>query len=297
MLSLSDFLRQRARRKRLPDEREYLIISIDAIKEASISFGIPIKIAELKALESGLAPARYAQNIPDLGFEGQMKMLQSHVAVVGAGGLGGYVCEILARLGVGRLTIIDGDTFEDTNLNRQVLCTVSTLGQSKAAITARRVREVNESLDVQEVCDFATETTLPDLVKGVDVLVDCVDSGKTRLMLQKVCGNLGIPMVHGSLGGFIGRVMSIWPGDVGVRVFYEDEKADASPGGVAGSPTVTPSAIAPWQVSEVLKIVTGKGSPLKDEVLVIDLLNGRAGVFPLWALRIGRLANRFRRLR
>ncbi|HHW19384.1 MAG TPA: HesA/MoeB/ThiF family protein [Firmicutes bacterium] len=318
MSSLNDFLRERARSRRLTDGKEYWLIAGDAINEASISFGIPVRTVELTALESGLVPARYAQNIPDLGFEGQKKMLQSCVAVVGAGGLGGYVCELLARLGVGRLIVIDGDSFEETNLNRQIYCTQSDLGKPKAEVAVRRIRGINESVDVEGIVAFATEETLPDLIKGADVLIDCVDSGQARLMLQKVCGNLGIPMVHGALGGFIGRVMSVWPGDLGVRAFYEGAETDTSTGHarafrsapservgiranpysytgpLVGSPAVTPAAIAPWQVSEVLKIITGKGSPLKNEVLVIDLLNGRAGVFPLWAIRVGRLANRFR---
>lgn len=304
--SLQEFLKIRAKSRRLTDGRDYLLVSNGAIEEASVRCGLSVRQVQLDALEHGLVPARYAQNMPDYGFEGQQKIIRSSIAVVGAGGIGGHVCELLARSGVGRLIIIDGDSFDETNLNRQILCTEPDVGKPKAEVALRRVSQINSSVQVEAVVAFADERNLPAMISGADVLIDCVDTARTRFVLQKVCADLSIPMIHGTLGGFIGRVLTVFPGDKGMDVLYDrkeigpiatEAREHGEPpvytGPPSGSPAVSPAAIAPWQVSEALKIVTGQGSVLRNQVLVVDLLNNRAAVFPMSAMRLARLANRF----
>lgn len=300
--SLSDYLRDRARGKRLTDGKEYHLVSLDDIRGAAELSGLSIRSVELQALAWGLVPARYALNIPDLGFSGQQKLLRSQVAVIGAGATGGHVCELLARLGVGRVTVIDGDRFEDTNLNRQPLCAESDLGKPKAEVAAQRMRAVNRAVEVMPVVEFATESSLPSLIPGAELVLDCVDNAADHLMLQRVCHRLGVPMVYGCIGGFIGRVMTILPGDTGVRTFYEEtpptpevgeSQRPAYSGPPVGSPGVSPAAIAPWLAAEVVKTITGQGSTLRNRLLVIDLLEGRACTMPVWTARLGRSLNRF----
>lgn len=264
---------------------------------------------EIAALEEGLVPRRYVENVPVLGIAGQVKLLKSCVAVIGTGGSGGYVCELLARSGVGRLIVVDPDHFEETNLNRQLLCTELTLGKPKAEVASARIAEVNPAVEVRYITEYAKKESLPRLIEGSDVLVDCVNTDRARVTLQKACSELGIPMIHGTIGGYLGRVMTIMPGDRGVLAFYDDVGDASTTDSVGnnadeaayflslGSPTVTPAAIAPWQVAEAIKLITGHGQVLRNHVLVIDLMNGRAAVMPLGTARFGRLLRRVLRLR
>jgi molybdopterin/thiamine biosynthesis adenylyltransferase len=301
--ALLDYLRERSTARRLTDGKEYALVPLAAVAEAAESYGLTITEVEVSALQVGLAPARYAQNIPDLGFEGQLKLLRACVAVVGTGGIGGLVCELLARAGLGRITVIDGDTFDETNLNRQVLCAERDVGRPKAEVAAERILAVNSGVSVQRFTEFATEANMRDMLRGANVAIDCVDSGKTRLVMQKACESLGIPMVHGTLGGFVGRVMTVMPGDAGMRVFYDREedvtgerpdRQVRSRTPPTGSPGMTSAAIAPWQVAEAVKLITGKGRTLRNQMLVLDLLNANAGVFPLAMARVGRFINKLR---
>jgi len=334
LTELSDFLKKHSRKRPFSDGHEYLTVSNEAVHAGARSFDVPLRQVEILALEEGVVPLRYTENIPVFGIQGQLKVRRSSAAVIGTGGLGGYVCELLARAGVGRLVMVDGDRFEESNLNRQVLSAESNLGEFKVEVAERRVREINDAVDLYCVRAFATEKTLPQIVKDCHVVVDCVDTARARLMLQKVCEKEGIPLVHGSIGGCIGRVMTILPGDVGVRAFYREpghemgltrgesgegenrreeirrqetrleeicreedrnRRATTSPhlpsfvGPTSGSPGVTPAAVAPWQAAEALKVITGKGTILRNEILVIDLLNGRVGIISLRVARLGRL--------
>lgn len=309
--SVIDFLEGHSRIERFAGGRNYATVSGEDVRRAAERFGLSLRDTEVAGLEAGLIPRRYVENLPVLGIAGQVKLLRSCVAVVGAGGSGGYVCELLARAGVGRLIVIDPDRFEETNLNRQLLCTEAELGKPKVEVASARIAGINPAVEVRYVTASATEETLPQMIEGADVLVDCVNTDRARVALQKACSRLGIPMIHGTIGGYIGRVVTILPGDIGVLAFYDDtdDGTGKTPARVhseddeatyflsLGSPTTTPAAIAPWQVAEAIKIITGKGDTLRNRVLVMDLLNGRTAVIPLGVARFGRLVRRLLRLK
>ncbi|HHY37654.1 MAG TPA: HesA/MoeB/ThiF family protein [Clostridia bacterium] len=303
-LSVVDFLKECSQIERFSGGRDFATVSQDDIRHAAERFNLPLRHVEIAALLENLIPRRYVENIPVLGREGQVKLLRSTVAVVGAGGSGGYVCELLARAGVGHLIIIDPDHFDETNLNRQLLSTEVDIGKPKAAVASSRIAKVNSAVEVRYVIERATEETVLPLIEGATVLVDCVNTDGARIALQMACKRLKIPMVHGTIGGYIGRVMTIMPGDIGVLAFYDNLKKTTRPNSCKeeakeadyflslGSPTVTPAAIAPWQVAETIKIITGKGEILRNRVLVIDMLSGSAAVIPLGAVRLGKLIRR-----
>jgi molybdopterin/thiamine biosynthesis adenylyltransferase len=174
-------------------------------------------------------------------------------------------------MGVGRMVLIDGDVFCDHNLNRQVLSSEEHLGRSKAEIAGQRLRQINSSVEVVVYPTLATRDNLPQLLSGVDVLLDAVDRLPTRLMLQQVAAQLGVPMVHGAIAGWMGQVMTILPGDVGLRALYGDGPVPEQGAEVeVGCPAASPMMVAAWQVHETAKILLGQGELLRGRVLFID---------------------------
>jgi molybdopterin/thiamine biosynthesis adenylyltransferase len=252
------------------------IIRLQQVRELATTFDCPIREVELAALETDVVPWRYLRNMGTIGLEGQARLLQATVAVVGLGGLGGYVTEALARMGVGRLTLIDGDVFEEHNLNRQVLSAEAGLGTSKAQVARRRVAEINSGVEVTDHAVTLTRENLPRLLEGADVVVDGLDRLPSRLVLQEGAQALSIPMVHGSIAGFLGQVMTILPGDPGLVGLYGEESELPEQGLEAqlGTPTATPMMVAAWEAQEVVKILVGQGELLQHRLLVMDMESG-----------------------
>jgi len=247
------------------------ILSLAETRRLSREVGCDLREVELAALRARILPARYQRNLGTVGWEGQIRLLCSTVAVVGAGGLGGWVIEGLARMGVGHLIIIDGDTFQENNLNRQLGCTEASLGRPKAECLAERVRQVNGAVQaISSVC-WLTEDNAPTLVNGAQVLVDALDTLPARLLLEETATRLGVPMVHGAIGGYTGQVMTVFPGDLGLRALYGQRGMPER--GVEtklGNPAATPMMIAAWEIQEVIKFLLAQGEPLRGRMLVMD---------------------------
>jgi len=173
--------------------------------------GVPLLAVERFALSLGVVPRRYERNIGTLGVEGQRRLLGCSAAVVGLGGLGGHVVELLARLGVGRVAGLDGDTFDDGNLNRQLLATAENLGDSKAAAAAARVARVNPAVAF-EAHAVPFEQAPPDVLAGRDAVFDCLDTIPARRELARRCAAAGVALVHGAIAGWCGQVAVVPPG-------------------------------------------------------------------------------------
>jgi molybdopterin/thiamine biosynthesis adenylyltransferase len=198
------------------------VLAFEHVVTLEQSFGRTRRDVEIAALELGVLPQRYLRNFGTLGIEGQVALARSHVAVVGLGGLGGYLVEGLARMGVGTLTLVDGDTFFDHNLNRQLLSSEAVLGVSKARVAAERVRQINAAIEVSAHPVYADRENLDGLLAGVDVVMDALDRLPIRMILQDAAAQLNIPMVHGAIAGTMGQVMTILPGDPGLKALYGD---------------------------------------------------------------------------
>ncbi|OGO04221.1 MAG: hypothetical protein A2Y73_02670 [Chloroflexi bacterium RBG_13_56_8] len=233
--------------------------------------GCETREVELAALHARVIPVRYHRNLGTVGWEGQERLLNACVAIVGAGGLGGWIIEGLARMGVGHLIVVDGDAFEENNLNRQLGCTESTLGRPKAECLAERIAMVNSAVRVTAHVAVLDAENASQLLKGAQVIVDALDTLPARMILQKAAAEMGIPMVHGAIGGYTGQVMTILPGDPGLNALYGN--AMSSERGVEaklGNPSATPMMISAWQIQEVVKLVVGQGELLRGKVLVMD---------------------------
>lgn len=261
---------------------EYRTIGFRQVEELEKTFGSSHDI-ERAALDQGIVPVRYLRNLGTIGIEGQSNLLEGTVAVVGLGGLGGYVSEALARMGVGSLILIDGDDFEDHNLNRQLFSREDNLGKEKAEAAGLRVAEVNSG--VKTVChaEILTRENLPRLLEGADVVVDALDRLPTRLVLQDGARELGLPMVHGSIGGFLGQVMTVFPGDPGLHALYGNGEGLPEQGleSELGTPAPTPMVVAAWEAQEVVKILTGRGELLRGRLMVIDMESATCQILDL----------------
>jgi len=225
----------------------------------------------LKILKAGQIPERYQRNIGTIGIDGQLRLLNAKVAIVGAGGLGGTIIELLTRQGVGYLRIIDGDSFAAHNLNRQLLATERNLGVNKAQAAVSRIAEVNSDVCAEAVPRMLDEDNAAGLLAGMDVVVDALDNISSRLLLSKTTQELGIPLVYGAIAGYTGQVTTLLPGDQGLEKLYK-VTAGSNKGieVVLGNPAATPALAAAIQAQEVIKIVTGIGEVLHQRLLYFD---------------------------
>jgi molybdopterin/thiamine biosynthesis adenylyltransferase len=214
---------------------------------------------------------RYRKNGQTITPEENRILGYKRVFIAGAGGLGGYILEFLLRAGVGSITIIDPDTFDDTNLNRQILCTEPLLGCSKAQAAADRAKKVNSSVKVIARQERLTSENASVLCRNHDLLIDALDNIPDRLVLEKTAEELNIPMIHGAIAGSFGQVSVIMPGDKTLRKLYM-EGAEKGVETVLGNPSYTPAIVAGMEANEAIKVLLSKGSALVKKVLYIDLL-------------------------
>ncbi len=229
------------------------------------------KSLSLALLKEGKMPERYQRNMGTIGIDGQMSLLTSRVAVIGAGGLGGTVIELLARLGVGFLRIIDGDVFAVHNLNRQFLSTEHNIGVNKAYAAVNRIESINCDVETEAVPCMLNETNAEDLLGDVDLIVDALDNISARLLLNETARRFKIPLVYAAIAGFTGQVMTIMPGDKGLEQIYKQaKKGEKGAEVILGNPAGTPTLAAALQVQEVVKVLTGVGEPLRNKMLYFD---------------------------
>ena len=216
---------------------------------------------------------RYARNFETLTRTEQARLASARVSVLGLGGLGGGVCEMLARTGVGHLTLIDGDVFEASNLNRQLLCTEALVGTSKAEAARQRICAVNSLVQVAPVAAYADKTNLFDMITGSDLVVDCLDSIPDRFMLQDAAQKAQIPVVAGAIAGVSGQVTVFFPEDKGYELIYG--KRDQLPArGIesrTGNISYCALMVAAVQASECIKVLLNKGDILRNKLLIMEL--------------------------
>lgn len=279
---LIETLRQQALPLPGPGGEDIPALAPEHLARAAQSSGMPLRWVEIQALQNHLLPERYLRNLGTLGWEGQIRLLGSCVAVVGCGGLGGYVIEGLARSGVGQLVVVDGDRFVPHNLNRQILSSSAGLGRLKVEVAKERVEQVNPAVEVVACPVRATAENLALLLEGVEVVVDALDSPADRLLLQAAARRMGCPLVHGAIAGFIGEVTTVLPGDDTMTLLYgRQEIPEHGAEAFLGTPAMTPMLVAAYQAAEVLKLLLGRGRLLTRQLLYMDLEAGTVEVFPL----------------
>ncbi|NTW49999.1 MAG: molybdopterin-synthase adenylyltransferase MoeB [Chlorobiales bacterium] len=220
---------------------------------------------------------RYSRHllIPEFGIEGQKKLKQASVLIVGAGGLGSPVAMYLAAAGIGKLGIVEYDTVDGSNLQRQLLYRTSDIGRPKAEAAKDTIKAINPFVDVQLYSVPLTSRNALEIFSGYDVIVDGSDNFPTRYLVSDACVMLHKPNVYGSIFRFEGQV-SIFHAEKGAcyRCLYpEPPPPDLVPScAEAGVLGVLPGIIGSLQAIETIKLITGIGEPLLNRLLLFDAL-------------------------
>jgi len=220
--------------------------------------------------------ARYSRNVPALSPEECALLRGKTVAVIGCGGLGGYIAELLARIGIGKLRAVDGDVFEPSNLNRQVLSSPALLGTSKAEAAAARIAAVNPEVQTDACPVFLTEDNAASLISGCDAVMDALDNIEARKVLAKACEAAGIPYIFGAIQGWVGQSAISMPGDNLIEILYPEGTRISDKSVLS----FTPAMCACMQVSLCVKLLTGR--PVETgTVYYFDLLNQEFETIPM----------------
>ena len=219
---------------------------------------------------------RYARNIPAL-TEAECEILrQKRILVVGCGGLGGHIIDQLTRIGVGFLRVVDGDVFEPSNLNRQLLSQVPLLGIPKAAAAADHVTKVNPDIMVEAVEAFMTEANVRKLIAGCDIVMDALDNVPSRRILAAACKESGIPYVYGAIQGWVAQAAISMPGDQLIDKLYPEEIEITDKSVLS----FTPALCASMQAALGIKYLAGR--PVESgKIYYFDLLNLEFETIPM----------------
>lgn len=247
--------------------------------------------------------ARYDRQImlKEIGTEGQMRLLNSKVLVIGAGGLGSPAAFYLAAAGVGTIGIADGDVVEISNLQRQILHAASDLGRPKAVSARESLTALNPGIRVNEIAQFATAESLPEIIRPYDFILSCTDTLESKMLISDACVSAGKPFCHGGILGFEGQALTYVPGrGPGLRQAFGGGTVSSPPAAAAPTPPggsgseekehgagekscrVPPvkkgvlgcvaGVIGAIQAAEAIKYLTGAGQLLTGKLLIFDAL-------------------------
>ena len=240
-------------------------------KRNGFPFDLPRALDETKR-------RRYSRHllIPEVGEEGQLRLLDARILLIGAGGLGSPASLYLAAAGVGTLGIVDDDAVDETNLQRQIVHSTDRLGESKAESAKRTIEALNPDVTVKVFKERLTSENVDRILgEGWDVIVDGADNFPTRYLLNDASVWHGIPVVHGSIFRFEGQTTVFKPKDGPCYrcLFPQPPPPELAPscaeGGVLG---VLPGIVGSLQANEALKIALGAGEPLVGRLLLFDAL-------------------------
>ena len=225
----------------------------------------------------GIMDERLKRNIGAITSEEQAILSKKTVFIAGCGGLGGFVAEMLSRIGIGKLVLCDFDEFCDSNYNRQVFCIGRTMGKNKAEGIAELFREDNRC-EVTAYAERITPLNAHLLIEGCDVVVDALDNMRARYDLQLACKRAGIPMVTGGVSHWHGHVSTIFPGDDTLKKIFGNAREEVKPSVVCFAAGV----IGCNQAAEAVKVLLGRPG-LRGRLLIVDLNGMMARVLPLAA--------------
>ena len=220
----------------------------------------------------------FEKNLAIMTEEDQQLLAKKKVLVAGCGGLGGSVIELLCRSGFMNLTVVDGDVFSETNMNRQILCTTETLGQNKALAAVERARLISPEINIKAVTEFITKDNIKTLIHGNDLVMDALDSIECRLLMEDACAEEGIPIIHGAVRDWMIQVAVCPPG---AGILHKIYNVETSPKGSPGGVGVNVFSCASFEVTEAIKLLTGREGLLSGQVLFFDLLEKESQILDL----------------
>jgi molybdopterin/thiamine biosynthesis adenylyltransferase len=260
--------------------RRVRVVGLDELRSLCRDQGLTLSQGARAALEQEIVPLPFLKNLHSLSVPEQARLMNATVLLAGAGGLGGYVLELLARFGVGRIVVADGDGFEDSNLNRQLLSTASNLGCNKARAGAERARETCPLVTVEPLQYFLDASNLDGVLSGVDVVVDALGGIAPRLALHDAASRAGIAVVSAAVAGWTALVGSELPGQAGISRMWTDP-ADKDAEHVLGSLAPAACLAASLQAAETVQFLTTGCLRLAGRMLHADLSEFRFEIYDL----------------
>lgn len=229
---------------------------------------------------------RYSRHLilPEVGPEGQERLRESRVLVIGAGGLGSPAALYLAAAGIGTIGIADGDRVELSNLQRQIIHDSASIGQSKTASAAKRLQAINPACRVEQIPTMLDQDNLPGLLTRYNFVLDATDTLAAKFMINDLCVSQAVPFSHGGILRFQGQTMTVLPGvSPCYRCLFgelppEEDREVCERDGVFG---LLPGVIGTLQAAEAVKFLLGIGSLLTGRMLTFDLLGMRFREVPV----------------
>ena len=222
---------------------------------------------------------RYKRHIliRNIGGQGQRKLLQAKVLVVGLGGIGSTILQHLAAAGIGKIGLVDQDTVELSNLQRQTIYTYEDIGKNKVTIASNFIKKLNKNVSIAGYDFFLDANNSTNIISEYDIVLDGTDNVETRKLINKCCVKQHKPLIFGGVSGWEGLVSLFVYNDSACFecIFSSPEKRpvflDCSSEGVLG---VTTSLVGTLMVAETIKLICGTGQLLKNKLLICDALNG-----------------------
>ncbi len=263
-------------------QRRVRTIGLRELRELCRTAGLSEPEAAREALRQEIVPAVLLKNLHAITVVEQSRLLEATVLVVGAGGLGGYVLELLTRFGVGRVRLADGDGFEDSNLNRQLLSSAENLGRNKAQAGAERVRATCPLARVEVLDFFLDAANLPGALDGVDIVVDALGGIAPRQALHEAASRVGLPVVSAAVAGWTALVGSELPGQIGISAMWSDPSA-ADAEHALGSLAPAACLAASLQAAETVQYLMDGRLRLAGRMVHADLAAFRFELFDLCA--------------
>lgn len=209
----------------------------------------------------------WMRNIPAITEKEQERLQAARVFIAGCGGIGGYCLEFLARLGVGSLTAADGDCFEPSNLNRQLLATADTLGKNKAEAAAERVRKICPETEIRALPMMLGRENAEELLGNAELAIDALDNAESRLILAGACRKMGIPLIHGAVQGWRAQIAVCLPCSRILEQLY----GDAAPAEDKSCLSFTPALCAALECAEAVKLLCGRETQAESRLITVDL--------------------------
>ncbi len=255
------------------DNSDAKSISWENQNQAADLFDLSLAETEEIILSLGILPKRYLRNQGSISVEEQLNLLQSRISLVGCGGLGGWVLESLVRLGIGTIRVIDGDRFEESNLNRQRFSSMTSIGKYKVDFAKAQLASINPVVKIEAVKAIFKPGNGVEILKGSSLVVDGLDTIQDRLQLAAVCEILQIPLVHGSIAGWYGQVCTQLPGENTIQKIYAKATKNRGIESDIGNLPFTAALVASIESAEVCKLLLKRGELLNGRMKLINLLN------------------------
>lgn len=261
-------------------QRRVRTIGLGELRTLCLHQGLTLRQGAREAVASDVTPLPLLKNLHAVSNAEQLRLLDATVLLAGAGGLGGYALELLARFGVGRIMVADGDGFEDSNMNRQLLSTANNLGCNKARAGAERAQATCPLVTVEALEVFLDASNLGRTLTGVDVVIDALGGIAPRRALHAAASQAGIPIVSAAVAGWTALVGSELPGQAGISRMWtnpEDKDAEHALGSLAPAACLA----AALQAAETVHYLTSGSLRLAGRMLHADLARFHFEIFDL----------------